>query len=122
MLENKNQKSLLWKTFNCNENQRECVYRQTECKQNAIQTNYIRHFRPSESQSLLIDKYSGTKLAQTAAISRSDFFLKSMNQFMDNIEHVTIKEKSITSEISYFKCSDQDPILFLGKVTEPLPF
>ena len=41
---------------------------------------------------------------------------------MDNIEHVTIKETSITSEISYFKCSDQDPILFLRKVTEPLQF
>ena len=41
---------------------------------------------------------------------------------MDNIEYATIKEKCIDLEISYFRCSDQDPILFLGKVTEPLPF
>lgn len=74
-----------------------------------------------QSHSLLIDKCSDTKLAPTAIISRSDFFL-SVNQFMDNIEYATIKEKSINLEISYFRYSDQDPILFLGKVTEPLLF
>lgn len=88
---------------------------QTEC----IQTNYSCHFRPSESQSLLIDKCSDTKLTPTAVISR---LKKSVNQFMDNVEYATIKEKSIDLEMSYFRCSDQDPILFLGKVTEPFTF
>lgn len=42
---------------------------------------------------------------------------------MDNIEYATIKEKSRNLEISCgFRYSDQDPILFLGKVTEPLLF
>lgn len=41
---------------------------------------------------------------------------------MDNTEYATIKEKSRNLEISYFRYSDQDPILFLGKVTEPLLF
>lgn len=41
---------------------------------------------------------------------------------MDNVEYATIKEKSIDLEMSYFRCSDQDPILFLGKVTEPFTF